>query len=146
VDQGNCGSGSHAPGTIVQYAYDFLMPIGTPVIASRDGTVLLVEESFADGTRQPGSENFVNIVHSDGSIAGYVHQTQGGALVAVGDLVRQGDVIGLSGDSGSSSQPHLHFHIQSCDGCPTEPVTFRDTRSHPNGLVEGEAYLAEPVG
>jgi murein DD-endopeptidase MepM/ murein hydrolase activator NlpD len=144
IGQGNCGPGSHAAGSVVQYAYDVLMPVGTPVIAARAGTVRLVEERFADGTRTPGQENYVNVAHPDGSIAGYVHLTTGGALVAVGESVALGQVIGLSGDSGSSSEPHLHFHVQACEGCPTVPVTFRNTRAHPRGLVQGESYTAEP--
>lgn len=144
VDQGNCGSGSHAAGTLVQYAYDVLMPIGTNIIAARSGEVILVEESFPDSTRVAGQENYINIRHADGTIAGYVHLTRDGALVAVGDRVLQGDVIGLSGDSGSSSQPHLHFHVQQAAGLSTIPVTFRNTRSHPNGLVQGQSYTAEP--
>lgn len=144
IGQGNCGPGSHAAGTVVQYAYDALMPIGTPVLVARSGTVLLVEERFMDGTRTAGQENSINVVHSDGTIAGYVHLTKDGALVAVGDQLVQGQPIGLSGDSGSSTQPHLHFHVQGCSGCPTVPVTFRNTRPHPAGLVEGESYTAEP--
>lgn len=145
VGQGNCSpGGSHSPGTVVQFAYDFLMPIGSSVVASRDGTVLLVEDRFEDATRRAGEENFINVVHADGSIAAYVHLTRDGALVAVGDSVRRGQTIGLSGDSGDSSAPHLHFHVLNCDGCPTGPVSFRNTRPHPNGLVVGETYLAEP--
>jgi len=52
--------------------------------------------------------------------------------------------MSLSGDTGSSSEPHLHFHVQGCDGCPTVPVTFSNTRSHPTGLIQGEVYRAEP--
>jgi murein DD-endopeptidase MepM/ murein hydrolase activator NlpD len=120
------------------------MPIGTPILASRAGTVLLVEERFADGTRIPGQENYVNVTHSDESIAGYVHLTTGGALVQVGERVQAGQVIGLSGDTGASTEPHLHFHVQGCEGCATVPVTFRNTRAHPRGLVQGESYTSEP--
>jgi murein DD-endopeptidase MepM/ murein hydrolase activator NlpD len=143
VSQGNCASDSHKAGTIVQYAYDFRMPVGTPVVASRDGIVLLVEERFEDGNRTPGEENFVNIVHDDDSIAAYVHLTRDGALVVVGDSVRRGDLIGSSGDTGSSTEPHLHFHVQRCAGCETVPVTFLNTRPHADGLMEGETYAAE---
>lgn len=144
VGQGNCGPGSHASGSIVQFAYDFLMPIGTEIVAARDGQVLLVEARFADSTRIPGQENYINVQHDDGTIAAYVHLTSGGALVQVGDRVRTGEVIGLSGDSGSSSEPHLHFHVQSCSGCQTMPIAFRNTRPHPRGLQASETYLAEP--
>jgi murein DD-endopeptidase MepM/ murein hydrolase activator NlpD len=143
LSQGNCASGSHAPGTIVQHAYDFRMPIGTPVIAAREGTVLLVEERFADRNRTPGEENFINVTHADGTIAAYVHLTRDGASVEVGDVIQRGELIGSSGDTGSSTVPHLHFHVQRCSGCETIPVSFLNTRPHPNGLVEGETYTAE---
>jgi murein DD-endopeptidase MepM/ murein hydrolase activator NlpD len=120
------------------------MPIGTEIIAAREGTVLLVEESFSDSTRRAGEENYINVRHDDGSIAGYVHLTKNGAFVTVGQRVVQGESIGLSGDTGSSTEPHLHFHVQRCDGCPTVPVTFRNTRLHPRGLLQGEVYEAEP--
>jgi murein DD-endopeptidase MepM/ murein hydrolase activator NlpD len=143
LSQGNCASGSHAPGTIVQHAYDFRMPIGTPVIAAREGAVLLVEERFADRNRTPGEENFINVTHADGTIAAYVHLTRDGASVEVGDVIQRGELIGSSGDTGSSTEPHLHFHVQRCSGCETIPVSFLNTRPHPNGLVEGETYTAE---
>jgi murein DD-endopeptidase MepM/ murein hydrolase activator NlpD len=142
IGQGNCSDGSHARGSVVLYAFVFLMPIGTTVIAARAGEVLLVEERFADGTKINGQENYINIRHADGSIAAYVHLTINGALVMVGDLVAQGQSIALSGDTGNSAAPHLHFHVQSCSGCPTEAVTFSNTRPHPRGLRTGESYAA----
>jgi murein DD-endopeptidase MepM/ murein hydrolase activator NlpD len=120
------------------------MPIGTAIHAARAGTVLLVEEGFADGTGVPGAENYVNIRHDDGSIAAYVHLTMGGAAVGVGESVVQGQVIGASGHTGSSSAPHLHFHVQRCSGCETIPVVFRNTQAHTQGLQVGELYLALP--
>jgi murein DD-endopeptidase MepM/ murein hydrolase activator NlpD len=143
VGQGNCSRGSHEGRSLARHAYDFLMPVGIPVIASRAGVVFLVEDRFGDGNRTPGQENFINVRHADDSIAAYVHLTQDGALVEVGDAVAQGDLIGLSGDTGNSSAPHLHFHVQECAGCATLPITFRNTRPHPGGLVEGEQYAAE---
>jgi murein DD-endopeptidase MepM/ murein hydrolase activator NlpD len=145
IGQANCGSGSHARGTLAQYAYDFLMPIGTPIVAARDGEVLLVEERHPNSTRIAGQENYINVRHADGTIAGYVHLTTNGALVSVGESVTQGQVIGLSGDSGSSTDPHLHFHVQSCLACSTEAVSFHNTRPHPQGLELGESYTAEPI-
>ncbi len=144
VGQGNCSTGSHAKGTLEQYAYDFLMPIGTPVVAARDGIVLLVEERFEDGTQNPSQLNYINITHPDGTIAAYVHLTKDGALVGLNETVVRGQVIAISGNTGVSAEPHLHFHVQGCSGCSSIPITFRNTRSHPNGLVQGESYTAEP--
>lgn len=143
VGQGNCGSFSHAAGTAVEYAYDFLMPVGTPVMSARGGTVFLVEERFTDGTRVKGEENYVIVLHADGSLSAYVHLTHNGALVAVGEEVAQGQLIALSGDSGSSTEPHLHFHVEDCEGCGSAAVTFRNTRAHPDGLSVGRSYRAE---
>jgi murein DD-endopeptidase MepM/ murein hydrolase activator NlpD len=120
------------------------MPIGTPMLASRSGRVFLVEERFSDGTRIPGQENYINVLHSDGSMAGYVHLTRDGALVEVGDEVVQGQWIAVSGDTGSSTEAHLHFHVQGCDGCPTVPVTFRNARPATGRLLESQSYTADP--
>ncbi len=159
VGQGNCaapGSGSHALGTRAEYAYDIVMPIGTALLAVRDGTVIYVEEDFADSTRVTGEENTIVVEHADGTVSNFGHLTTLGALVAVGDAVEQGDVIGMSGDSGASTEPHLHFEILACEGepiifepavsfnstCHSLPTTFRNTRAHPQGLIEGQSYEA----
>lgn len=159
VGQGNCvaiGSGSHSRGSRAEYAYDIVMPIGTTLIAVRDGTVIFVEEDFADSTRTQGEENSVVIMHEDGTVSSYGHLTTLGALVEVDDVLQQGDVIGISGDSGASSEPHLHFEILACEGqaiifdpivsfnstCRSLPTTFQNTRAHPQGLLEGQSYQA----
>lgn len=144
VKLANCsGGGAHAAGTRLQYSYDFFMDIGTPVVASRDGTVLFLQEGFPDFNHTPGDVNFVGILHEDGTIANYAHLTQDGALVSTGDVVRRGDIIALSGASGNIGVPHLHFHVEACSGCETVAVTFLNTRPHPFGLIEGETYTAE---
>ena len=159
VGQGNCvapGSGSHALGTRDEYAYDIVMPIGTALLAVRDGTVIYIEEDFADSTRVTGEENTIVVEHADGTVSNFGHLTTLGALVEVGDAVKQGDVIGMSGDSGASTEPHLHFEILACQGepiifepavsfnstCRSLPTTFRNTRGHPQGLIEGQSYEA----
>ena len=121
--------------------------------------MIYVEESFPDGTDVPGEENTVLIRHSDGTLSNFGHLTLDGALVEVGQLVQQGDRIGFSGDSGASSAPHLHFETLECIGpplvfepvvsfnptCRSLPTTFRNTRAHPGGLIEGEVYAATKV-
>jgi murein DD-endopeptidase MepM/ murein hydrolase activator NlpD len=89
VGNGNC-EGGHPRYALDQYAYDFVMPIGTPIVAARDGEVILVEERFANGTRTPGQGNGIYVRHADGTIAMYWHLTTNGALVEVGDRVEQG--------------------------------------------------------
>ena len=87
VGQGNCTDGSHEVGSDDAFAYDIDMPIGTELVAARRGTVLSVEESFADGNRTPGEENYVNVVHEDRTVSVYYHLTRDGVLVAVGEQV-----------------------------------------------------------
>jgi murein DD-endopeptidase MepM/ murein hydrolase activator NlpD len=145
VIQGNCGSFSHLPSGPWRYAFDFDMPIGTPIVAVRAGTVIEVREQFVDGNRITGQENLIWVRHADNSIGRYLHLTQNGALVWPGDEVAQGTVIGLSGDTGFSTQPHLHFDVAACGGpdCETMPVVFRNTEPNPQGLVRGISYLAQ---
>lgn len=143
VIQGNCGSSTHAADGDLRFAYDFEMPIGTGVRAARDGVVLLVEDSYLEGNRTRGHENYVVVRHDDDSLAAYAHLTTNGVLVSVGQPVVRGQLIGLSGGTGTSV-PHLHFHVQRPGGSQTMPVTFQNTRPHPGGLREGEVYRANP--
>lgn len=143
VGQGNCTNGSHTIKTDQAYAYDFDMPIGTNVIASRAGTVLVVVQKFQDNNNIHGQENYLIIQHNDGTISGYYHLTHSGINVKVGNLVSQGDIIAQSGNTGDSSEPHLHFEVALCEDCKTLPVNFKNTREHINGLLECEAYRAE---
>jgi murein DD-endopeptidase MepM/ murein hydrolase activator NlpD len=140
VGQGNCTAGSHSDDQ--EYAYDFDMPIGTTIIASRAGTVIAVEESFVDGNRTPGQENYVIIQHADDTISGYYHLTQYGGLAEVGSSVSQGDPVALSGDTGDSTEPHLHFEVLECQDCDSLPINFYNTRAHTNGLLDGKSYEA----
>lgn len=106
----------YAPGNggVGLYAIDFGMPIGTRVIAARAGEVVAARGKFNDGNNEDTKENFVFLRHSDGTVARYFHLTRGGALVKVGDRIKRGQLIGLSGNTGQSPAPHLHFDVQSC--------------------------------
>ena len=153
VLQGNCSPSGNGHRGANRYGYDFDMPIGTPVNAARDGEVIQVEESHVDGqVAAIGLDNYIVVRHADGSAALYGHLTHDGALVAAGGTVRQGDLIGLSGNTGNTGNvPHLHFSVQACDpvaggsaGCPTLPATFRNAEANPQGLEVGRSYVALP--
>lgn len=95
-------------------ALDFKMKRGTTICAARGGLVVRVKEDgnrggLKDKFRQYG--NIIVIQHSDGSRAGYWHLQLNGALVNVGDTVKQGQPIGYSGKTGYTLFPHLHFIV-----------------------------------
>lgn len=80
------------------------------------GVVARLEESHFDGDDTPGNENYVWIEHQDGTVGRYAHLTNLGASVNVDQQVQQGDQIGISGNTGNSTGPHLHFDlVDSCD-------------------------------
>lgn len=100
-------------------ALDFKVREGTKICAARDGIVIsLREDSDKGGLKQENLSdgNYISIKHSDGSVAHYWHLKKDGVLVSVGDTVRTGQWIGLSGNTGYSSFPHLHFEVQGYDG------------------------------
>jgi murein DD-endopeptidase MepM/ murein hydrolase activator NlpD len=142
-------------GGVGLYAIDIEMPIGTPLVASRAGTVVAVRDHFPDGNDKDLEENYVMVQHDDKTVARYIHLTQGGALVKLGDVVRQGQRIALSGNSGQTGGPHLHFDVQTCgpnlppayNALPcgkTVPVNFRNTEKNPCGLIPNRKYRALP--
>ncbi len=89
---------------------------GTPVLAPCDGTVALVVDSLPD-MQVPQMDpvnlagNFVAI-DCGGFYLVLAHLRQGGVWVREGDVVETGDELGEIGNSGNSSEPHLHIHAQ----------------------------------
>ena len=151
IGQEYFGSFSHQN----DYALDWNMPVGTTLRASRGGTVIdLKEDSNEGGVEERHKEmaNYVTIGHDDGSQAVYVHLQQNGALVELGDTVTVGQAIGLSGNTGYSSGPHLHFavsQLKSPADFATVPTRFVDENGTVlnvnaagsiTSLVEGVSY------
>lgn len=128
VEQGWGGVYSHSDDQN-RHAVDFAAEIGTPVLAARAGTVMEVESDFAraglDTEQYARSANFVRIVHDDGTMALYAHLQQAGVLVRAGQHVRKAEVIGLSGNTGFTTGPHLHFAVQANRGMKLESIPFR---------------------
>jgi murein DD-endopeptidase MepM/ murein hydrolase activator NlpD len=112
--QGYFGPFSHKE----RAALDFKMKRGTKITAARDGIVTRVKEDGKLGgwSRKYRSHgNNIIIQHPDGSRAGYWHLQHNGALVNVGDTVKKGQVIALSGKTGYAAIPHLHFLVWTFD-------------------------------
>lgn len=128
IDQGYGGHFSHRDAQN-RYAVDFAADIGTPVLAARDGVVMQVESDFDKAglnlERYGGRANFVRILHEDGAMTLYAHLKSEGVLVRVGQRVRAGQQIGLSGNTGFTTGPHLHFAVQVNRGMKLESIPFR---------------------
>lgn len=111
------------------YAIDIAVDEGTPVLAARDGTVVMVESDFdkagLDMARYADRANEIRILHDDGTMAVYAHLRLDGALVRPGQHVVAGQRIGYSGNTGYTTGPHLHFCVQVNRGMDLESIPFR---------------------
>jgi murein DD-endopeptidase MepM/ murein hydrolase activator NlpD len=133
---------------VEQYAVDFKMSVGTPVHAARGGVVARVVESNNKGCWEDGCgkyANFIVVMHDDGTTGEYYHLQQDGALVDVGERVVEGQKIGLSGNTGHTALPHLHFAVyRATKGARSQsiPINFMSA----DGVVyqprRGHHYLA----
>ena len=128
VDQGPGGRFSHNDAQNL-HAVDFALPVGTPILAVRAGTVMQVESDFdkAGLNREKfgGRANFIRILHDDGGMAVYAHLQWDGVQVRVGQRVQQGQRIALSGNTGFTTGPHLHFVVQANRGMQLASIAFR---------------------
>lgn len=112
----------------VQYAWDFLMPTGTRILAARSGTVVSsVDVHEGRGRSKPNNEIFID--HGDGTVARYSHIQKNGSKVRPGDSISRGQLIALSGDVGRSLGPHLHFEVVDKNNV-TIPISFHDVKKH----------------
>jgi murein DD-endopeptidase MepM/ murein hydrolase activator NlpD len=94
---------------------DIAGPIGTPVVAAKDGIVVTA------GIRLSGYGQMVDIQHADNTLTRYAHASR--IFVRVGQRVRQGEAIMARGCSGHCTGPHLHFEVR-IGGTPINPMRF----------------------
>ena len=143
VTQSYGGEFSHFD--VLEYSLDFDLPEGTPVLAARGGMVVGVKEDSDEGGASRIYEdqaNFVTILHSDGTFADYSHLQLNSVKVKIGDSVREGQLLGLSGSTGFVTGPHLHFDVkmvQEGGKYVTIPVKFA-TKEGTIELQEKESY------
>jgi len=100
---------------------DIAANIGDVVVAAKSGTVITAEANGDNG----GYGKYVKIQHDDGIVTLYGHLSK--VSVSVGDYIKQGHEIGLAGDTGRVTGPHLHFEI-IVNGRKVNPLPY---------LVEG---------
>lgn len=102
---------------VLHAGQDFGVKVGTPLHAASDGTVVNITPASSSG----GYGNYTCISHGNGLATCYAHQSQ--FLVTAGQRVSRGQVIGLSGNTGNSTGPHLHFEVR-VNGTPVDPIGY----------------------
>lgn len=126
---------------------------GSPVRAPAAGRVARAADSVPDNTpgemnREAIFGNHVVLDHGNGEYSVLAHLRHGSVAVEAGDRVRRGDVLGECGNSGRSSEPHLHYHLQDSP-VPGEgtglPALFRDYRADGQEVDSGEPTRGQVV-
>jgi murein DD-endopeptidase MepM/ murein hydrolase activator NlpD len=146
VSQGRIGRTSHFKGSDDENAIDWLMPIGTKVRAAHPGTVVGIRKDTTVSGLDPSFKplaNHVLIKHDDGTLGDYLHLKPDGVAVRLGQKIREGDLLGYSGNTGYTDRPHLHFVVfYNIDGKTRRnvPVLFRTKDGRDDPLEEGKTY------
>ena len=100
---------------VMHEGVDFAVPRGTPVYAASEGVVT--------GARPNGGYgNWVRVDHGDGVATAYGHLSRFAPRIKPSVRVARGELVGLSGNTGRSTGPHLHFEVIT-DGQPVDPLT-----------------------
>lgn len=135
VSQGHHGNLSHKGDS--HYAVDFPVPEGTKVVAVRGGIVVGAKGDSDKGCGNSSCAdlaNYVYVDHGDGTIARYLHLQYQGTRVKVGQQVCRGQLLGLSGNTGFSTGPHLHLEIMTGMNISL-PIYFEELRDRSAGVI-----------
>jgi len=103
-----------APRVFMHEGVDFAIPQGTPIYAASDGVV-------AGARPNGGYGNWIRIDHADGFATAYGHLSRFAPGIKPGVKVARGELLGLSGNTGRSTGPHLHFEVLT-SGKPVDPL------------------------
>ena len=121
-----------------RYAVDIPMSEGTPVHAARGGVIMDVADDFFIGGTDDElghKSNYVRILHDDGTMAVYAHLKLETLQFPIGTRVVRGQMIALSGNTGYSSGPHLHFAVQKNVGMKLVSIPFRFADAERRGFT-----------
>ncbi|MEO6348881.1 MAG: peptidoglycan DD-metalloendopeptidase family protein [Aquaticitalea sp.] len=116
---------------------DFAAPIGTPILATANGTVI-------ESTQKGGNGKYVKIKHNDTYTTQYLHMKR--QAVKKGQYVKQGDVIGYVGMTGNSGGPHVCYRFWK-NGQQVDPLKEKlpTAESIPDALKENYQLYIEPL-
>ncbi|MBL8784051.1 MAG: peptidoglycan DD-metalloendopeptidase family protein [Deltaproteobacteria bacterium] len=159
ITQGNDGAFTHVGRE--RYAWDFGVPIDTPVHAAAGGVVVWVEDTHTEwgpGDEHLNDANYIVIDHGGALFSSYVHLGAGTAEVRPGDVVAPGERIAHTGLSGQMTGPHLHFHVENAwseslpaafatehDGCTLVPQEGQLVTAQPFPLVDLDRVSEMPA-
>ncbi|MDR3509077.1 MAG: M23 family metallopeptidase, partial [Caulobacteraceae bacterium] len=119
---------------IVHKGVDFGCPVGTSVFASADGVI-----EYAGIAN--GYGNFLKIRHSPTLETAYGHLSAYGDGIKQGVTVKQNQVVAMTGNTGNSTGPHLHYEVLQ-SGEPVDPLTFATEETRALAGKDFEAFLA----
>lgn len=99
-----------------RHAVDFLLQEGTEILAPKSGKVVDVKTDSKQGGPEPKYNdikylNYMTLQHNNGEFSQFCHLKHKGAIVKIGEKVKAGQVIALSGNTGFTTAPHLHFQV-----------------------------------
>jgi len=114
---------------------DFAVPVGTPVMASGNGTVKVAGRSSGYG-------NYMRIDMGNGMGFAYGHLSRFAPGVHAGSHVRQGEVVAYSGNTGLSTGPHLHYEILK-NNVQVNPLTMKITQGNKLAGAQLREFLLE---
>ena len=110
---------------------DFAARIGTPIMATANGTVI-------DSRRKGGNGNYVKVRHNSTYTTQYLHMSK--RAVRVGQVVKQGDVIGYIGMTGNTSGPHVCYRFWK-NGKQVDPLKQKLPEAKPISKELKKRYL-----
>ncbi len=127
--------------------------VARPIRAPGSGTVVAAVDGVDDNqpvTMNPSQPlgNHVIVDHGNGEYSFLAHFKKGSVKVETGSRVGSGDLLGLCGNSGNSSEPHLHYHLQTtADFGQGEglPVQFRSFLADGEAVSRGEPVRGQTV-